>query len=271
MPGRPVNDDASEREDSRRAAHGQIPFAAFFLLATVSTVFCYGIYLKATGPVASERAAASTHSALASAPDRAAPPEADEAAPLAGKPAGSRGVVGPGGEDPGAPDESPILPEYLAEGASADDHAGAAPKGPGSPGLSPAAPAQTNPALAPRGSAPSSALRLARELAGAKNYTAAAQAWGDWARTVPSTSWTVQIAAIRLENAGKNGSLEKLLGRDDAFLLPPGLLPGGWAPVCVGTYDSEQAARRAVSTMGRTAGSSGSPIAKPLASLLPER
>jgi hypothetical protein len=79
----------------------------------------------------------------------------------------------------------------------------------------------------------------------------------------------VQVAAVRLDNARPSGSLDSLLGRDEAFVLPPGALPNGLSPVCIGTYDSEQAARRAAAAMGRPAGASGPPIVKPLSSLRP--
>jgi hypothetical protein len=77
----------------------------------------------------------------------------------------------------------------------------------------------------------------------------------------------VQIAAIRLERAASAGKLEGLSGLDGAFVLPSGAVAGGLAPVCVGVYPSEEAARRAAASMAPFPGSAGRPIAKPLAAL----
>jgi hypothetical protein len=125
------------------------------------------------------------------------------------------------------------------------------------------------PQVAPRGGAPAAARRQAVDLFARKEFSAAAEAWSTWARTVPSGSWTVQIAAVRLDRASSTGALKNLTGRDDLFLLPPGALPGGLSPVCVGVYDSEASARRAAAAMSDASGGRERPIVKPLRSLNP--
>lgn len=130
-------------------------------------------------------------------------------------------------------------------------------------------PLGSNPQVAPRGGAPAAARRRAVDLYARKEFSSAAEAWGEWARTVPSGSWTVQIAAVRLDRASSTGALKNLTGRDDLFLLPPGALPGGLSPVCVGVYDSEASARSAAAAMSDTSGGRERPIVKPLRSLNP--
>jgi hypothetical protein len=83
----------------------------------------------------------------------------------------------------------------------------------------------------------------------------------------PAGSWTVQIAAIRLDKPGSTSKLDGIAGRDGAFVLPAGSLPGGLSPVCVGVYPSEEAARRAAATVAPYPGSTSRPIPKPLSSL----
>jgi len=122
-------------------------------------------------------------------------------------------------------------------------------------------------AAAPRGAAPAVALRRAHEELGAKRYKEAARSWNDWAAKAPAGSWTVQIAAIRLDKPASAGKLDGIAGREGAFVLPSGTLPGGLAPVCVGVYPSEEAARRAAASMAPFPGSSNKPIPKPLSSL----
>lgn len=121
--------------------------------------------------------------------------------------------------------------------------------------------------VAPRGAAPAVALKNAREQFVAKKYKDAARSWNDWAQRAPSGSWTVQIAAIRLDKAASAAKLEGIAGRDGAFVLPGGTLPGGLSPVCIGVYPSEEAARRAAASLAPFPGSSNRPIAKPLSSL----
>jgi len=111
------------------------------------------------------------------------------------------------------------------------------------------------------------ALRRAHEELGAKRYKEAARSWNDWAVKAPAGSWTVQIAAIRLDKPASAGKLDGIAGREGAFVLPSGVLPGGLAPVCVGVYPSEEAARRAAASMAPFPGSSNKPIPKPLSSL----
>ena len=120
---------------------------------------------------------------------------------------------------------------------------------------------------APRGAAPVVALRKAREQFGTKRYKEAARSWNEWARRTPAGSWTVQIAAIRLDKAASTTRLDAIAGRDGAFVLPAGALPGGLSPVCVGVYPSEAAARQAAASMAPYPGSSSKPIPKPLSSL----
>ena len=122
-------------------------------------------------------------------------------------------------------------------------------------------------AAAPRGAAPAVALRKANEQFRAKRYKEAASSWNDWALRAPAGSWTVQIAAIRLDKPASAGKLDGVTGRDGVFLLPSGTLPGGLSPVCVGVYPSEDAARRAAASMAPFPGSSNRPIPKPLSSL----
>ena len=128
-------------------------------------------------------------------------------------------------------------------------------------------PADSRIASSPRGAAPAVALKKAREQFQAKKYSEAARSWNDWARRAPSGSWTVQIAAIRLDKASSTAKLQGIAGREGAFVLPSGTLPGGLAPVCIGVYPSEEAARRAAATMAPFPGSSSRPIPKPLSSL----
>jgi len=122
---------------------------------------------------------------------------------------------------------------------------------------------------APRGSAPAEAERRARGLFQAKKYRNAARAWKEWARTVPPGSWTVQIAAIRLDRSQSTRSLASAADRPDLFVLPAGSLPHGLAPVCVGIYAAEEDARRAAASVAPFPGSSSRPLAKPIASLSP--
>ena len=113
-------------------------------------------------------------------------------------------------------------------------------------------------------------MRRAKSSLASRDYGSAARAWNDWAWTAPSGSWTVQIAAVRLDRARASGSLTSLTGRDGAFVLPSGALGSDLSPVCVGVYPSEEAARRAAASM--PAGPGGArPIAKPLGSLRASR
>jgi hypothetical protein len=84
---------------------------------------------------------------------------------------------------------------------------------------------------------------------------------------VPAGSWTIQVAAVRLDRAAAGGTLGSGSGRGEMFILPAGPLPGRLLPVCVGVYPSEEAARRAIAAMPAIAGSSSPPIAKPIESL----
>lgn len=118
---------------------------------------------------------------------------------------------------------------------------------------------------APRGSAPALTLETARTQFAAKNYAAAARSWNEWAQRVPDDSWTVQIAAVRLDRAAPLGALGA--GREGLFVLPPGKLPNGLSPVCLGIYPSAEAARRALASVSPLAGSTGRPIVKPIRSL----
>ena len=102
----------------------------------------------------------------------------------------------------------------------------------------------------PRGDAPAAAVRRAKTSLASRDYRSAARAWNDWAWSAPPGSWTVQIAAVRLDRAKASSSLSSLSSRDGAFVLPAGALGGDLSPVCVGVYPSEDAARRAAAAMG---------------------
>lgn len=118
---------------------------------------------------------------------------------------------------------------------------------------------------APRGSVPAASLQKARDHFSAKNYTAAARSWNEWAKKVPEGSYTIQIAAVRLDRAGPLGALGP--GSDGMFVLPPGKLPNGLSPVCVGIYPSAEAARRALGAVSPLPGTSGRPMIKPISAL----
>jgi septal ring-binding cell division protein DamX len=115
------------------------------------------------------------------------------------------------------------------------------------------------------------ARRKARQLFGGRKYMEAAAAWSDWAATVPAGSWTVQIAAVNLTRAGSTDALSRLASRDEVFVLAPGALRDGLAPVCSGIYDSEEAARRAAASLPLPPGSTSRPLVKPVQSLLVSR
>jgi hypothetical protein len=172
------------------------------------------------------------------------------------------------------PRTSPAAPTVHDEPPSAPPRSAptVAPKTSVTPPAASTAPApgtKTVPRVAaePRGTAPAVALRKAHEQFGAKRYQEAARSWNEWAQKAPAGSWTVQIAAIRLDKPTSAGKLEGIAGRDGAFVLPAGALPGGLAPVCVGVYPSLDAARRAAASMAPFPGSSSKPIPKALSSL----
>lgn len=204
------------------------------------------------------------------------PPPADPALPphqptVATKPTSSsrEPAAAPRSTGRSVPGRQEEPPHEAAPPAPAPPLAGEVPSPTaGAPRSIPPAVARPAPvAGAPRGSAPSSAERRAREAFESKKYAEAAREWKEWARTAPGASWTVQIAAIRLDRASNSKTLASLGSREGIFLLPSGTLPHGLAPVCVGIYPSAEDAKHAAESAARFPGSSSRPFARPLAPL----
>ena len=203
--------------------------------------------------------------------------QASPASPRSGEPAGASRKTEPGAGGAASPPEpdagiprSRTVTGAPEPGAVTPAEAKAPPQPPaGSRAVSqPTAPARPAEG-APRGSAPAQADRRARELLRSGKYAEAARSWGEWARSVPSGSWTVQVAALHLDRPETGRSLTAAQGRSGLFVLPPG--SNGLSPVCVGVYASIEDARKAAGATAPLPGSTGKPFPKSLDSLAKNR
>ena len=199
--------------------------------------------------------------------------QASPASPRAGEPADAPEKAQPGADGAASPPEpDAVIPRSRTVTGAPDPVATnppvvkAPPQPPAGSRAAPQPTAPTRPAEgAPRGSAPSQADRRARELLRSGKYAEAARSWGEWARSVPTGSWTVQIAALHLDRPETARSLTAAQGRSGLFVLPPGSL--GLSPICVGVYASREDARKAAGSTAPLPGSNGKPFPKSLDSL----
>jgi len=282
MPGRTSIDTDPSRGDTRtRDGAGAIPFEAFIFMGAICLVFIYGFWLRLSGPPASSgesaRLGTVSRSELHrrdSGGDRSS--HATERDPYGSEkpilPEHSITGTGPSGEtgyssgaDPEsleAPPVADVLPGASTRPDAPEDDP--LPHTAGPQTGAPAARTQTG-RDSPRGATPASAERRARDLLSRKEYRRAAEAFAEWARAVPAGSWTVQIGVLpRLDAPAAGRPLTAVASRRDVFILPPGTLPKGYAPVCAGVYPDEDAARRAAQSLAALPGASGSPIPKRL-------
>jgi len=235
----------------------------------------------ATAPVAPRASAPPAPAPSPSAPQTGSAPESGVSQPPPGTRAGASAATAPPPAAPPVPRTSVPAPRPASStpragvpGVTARHEEPPVTLAPAAPAGSPLpVPAETpedgasRVSASPRGTAPAVALRKAREQFGAGRYKDAARSWNDWAVRAPAGSWTVQIAAIRLDKTASVARLDGIAGREGAFVLPAGSLPGGLSPVCVGIYPSEEAARRAAAAIAPYPGSTSRPIPKPLSSL----